>query len=90
MPLPSKRTSTNRIWRTQRAQRANQLRSRAVAVSAEKNPKGKEVKLMNYAKPSISQVACALVAIQSTEKSTMGVDDPDTGFETISAYESDE
>jgi hypothetical protein len=45
---------------------------------------------MNYAKPSICQVTSALGAIQSTEKSTMGVDDPDTGFETISAYESDE
>lgn len=45
---------------------------------------------MNYAKPIISSVTEALVGIQGSSKSTSGVDDPDTGFETISAYESDE
>jgi len=45
---------------------------------------------MNYAKPSISNVTEALVAIQGSSKATSGVDDPQTGFETISAYESDE
>jgi hypothetical protein len=45
---------------------------------------------MNYVKPSISHVTRALGAIQGSSKATAGVDDPQTGFETISAYESDE
>ena len=45
---------------------------------------------MEYMKPSIIHVTNALVAIQGSSKSTVDVDDAQTGHETISAYESDE
>jgi len=62
-------------------------------VSAEKIPRRKEVKPMNYAKPEVTLISAATVAIQGQQPKHGVDDDGGTGtfhYVTISAYEADE